>query len=234
MVDPAHRRRRPSPSVLRFAATQAVPRLPGPRRKSRRRCGRSWPVHRGRAVRFAAARPGRCLADGMSFSWSTPKAVPSRLAWEAGVAMADSLLSRYRDDYGRWPQSVGLSVWGTSAMRTAGDDIAEVLALLGVRPIWDDASRRVVEPGTDPAGRTGPAPHRRDRAHLRVFPRRVPHVVTMLDDAVQLAANLDEPAADNYVRPTRKPTSPNTVTSVGPPQGFSARSRAATARACCS
>ena len=50
--------------------------------------------------------------------------------------MADSLLTRYRDDYGRWPQSVGLSVWGTSAMRTAGDDIAEVFALLGVRPIW--------------------------------------------------------------------------------------------------
>src|SRR5258708_16669717 len=59
--------------------------------------------------------------------------------------MADSLLARYRDDYGRWPQSVGLSVWGTSAMRTSGDDIAEVLALLGVRPVWDDASRRVVD-----------------------------------------------------------------------------------------
>ena len=59
--------------------------------------------------------------------------------------MADSLLARYRDDYGTWPQSVGLSVWGTSAMRTSGDDIAEVLALLGVRPVWDDASRRVVD-----------------------------------------------------------------------------------------
>ena len=45
----------------------------------------------------------------------------------------------------QWPRSVGLSVWGTSAMRTSGDDIAEVLALLGVRPVWDEASRRVVD-----------------------------------------------------------------------------------------
>lgn len=57
--------------------------------------------------------------------------------------MAASLLDRYRADHGEWPRSVGLSVWGTSAMRTAGDDVAEVLALLGVRPEWDEASRRV-------------------------------------------------------------------------------------------
>src|SRR6185312_10820634 len=51
--------------------------------------------------------------------------LPSRLAWETGQAMADSLLARYRADTGDWPRSVGLSVWGTSAMRTAGDDVAE-------------------------------------------------------------------------------------------------------------
>ena len=44
--------------------------------------------------------------------------------------MADSLLARYRIDTGEWPRSVGLSIWGTAAMRTAGDDIAEVFALL--------------------------------------------------------------------------------------------------------
>ena len=55
--------------------------------------------------------------------------------------MAESLLQRHLDEAGEYPQSVGLSVWGTSAMRTSGDDIAEVLALLGVMPVWDDASR---------------------------------------------------------------------------------------------
>ena len=114
--------------------------------------------------------------------------------------MADSLLARYRDDHGRWPESVGLSVWGTSAMRTAGDDIAEVLALLGVRPIWDDASRRVVD-----LEAIAPAELGRPRIDVTVrisgfFRDAFPHVVTMLDDAVQLVAGLDEADADNYVR----------------------------------
>ena len=55
----------------------------------------------------------------------------SRLAWETGRAMADSLIERHLNDTGEYPRSVGLSVWGTSAMRTSGDDIAEVLALIG-------------------------------------------------------------------------------------------------------
>ena len=97
------------------------------------------------------------LPTGRNFYSVDPKAVPSRLAWETGQAMADSLLARYRADTGEWPRSVGLSVWGTCAMRTAGDDIAEVLALLGVRPVWDEASRRVT--GLEPIdlGRAGPA-----------------------------------------------------------------------------
>ena len=160
--------------ILRFAATEVVPRLA-------QTAGEIEQVLRALDGRFIASGPSgsplrglvNVLPTGRNFYSVDPKAVPSRLAWETGVAMADSLLSRYRDDYGHWPQSVGLSVWGTSAMRTAGDDIAEVLALLGVRPVWDDASRRVVEPGADPADRTGPAPHRRDRAHLRLLPRRV-------------------------------------------------------------
>src|SRR3984957_13866987 len=57
--------------------------------------------------------------------------------------MADSLLERYLADTGGYPASVGLSVWGTAAMRASGDDLAEVLALLGVRPVWDEASRRL-------------------------------------------------------------------------------------------
>ncbi len=74
------------------------------------------------------------LPTGRNFYSVDPKAVPSRLAWETGQALADSLLERYRTDNGEWPTSVGLSLWGTSAMRTSGDDVAEALALLGVRP----------------------------------------------------------------------------------------------------
>lgn len=187
--------------ILRFAATEVVPRLAGTEREIDQ-------VLRALDGRFIASGPSgsplrglvNVLPTGRNFYSVDPKAVPSRLAWETGVAMADSLLERYRTDHGRWPQSVGLSVWGTSAMRTAGDDIAEVLALLGVRPVWDDASRRVVNLEPIELAELG-----RPRIDVTVrisgfFRDAFPHVVTMLDDAVKLVAGLDEPAADNYVR----------------------------------
>src|SRR5581483_4830152 len=83
------------------------------------------------------------LPTGRNFYSVDPKAIPSRNSWDVGVALADSLLRRYIDDVGEYPRSVGLTIWGTSAMRTQGDDIAEVLSLIGARPVWDDASRRV-------------------------------------------------------------------------------------------
>lgn len=188
-------------AILRFAAGEVVPRLAGT-------AGEIEQVLRGLDGRFIAAGPSgsplrglvNVLPTGRNFYSVDPKAVPSRLAWETGQAMADSLLQRYRDDHGRWPQSVGLSVWGTSAMRTAGDDIAEVFALLGVRPIWDDASRRVVDLEPMTLAELG-----RPRIDVTVrisgfFRDAFPHVVAMLDDAVRLVADLDEPADDNFVR----------------------------------
>ncbi|MEU9790307.1 cobaltochelatase subunit CobN [Streptomyces sparsogenes] len=141
------------------------------------------------------------LPTGRNFYSVDPKAVPSRLAWETGQALADSLLERYRrDNDGAWPRSVGLSLWGTSAMRTSGDDVAEALALLGVRPVWDDASRRVT--GLEPVTREQLGRPRID-VTLRIsgfFRDAFPHVVALLDDAVRLAASLDEPEAENYIR----------------------------------
>ncbi|MFD5727668.1 cobaltochelatase subunit CobN [Streptomyces sp. NPDC058368] len=140
------------------------------------------------------------LPTGRNFYSVDPKAVPSRLAWETGQALADSLLNRYREDNGDWPVSVGLSLWGTSAMRTAGDDIAEAFALLGVRPVWDDASRRVTGLEPIPAAELG---RPRIDVTLRIsgfFRDAFPHTIGLLDDAVRLAASLDEPAELNHVR----------------------------------
>jgi len=140
------------------------------------------------------------LPTGRNFYAVDPKAVPSQLAWETGQQLAESLLARYREDTGQWPASVGLSVWGTAAMRTAGDDVAEVLALLGVRPTWDEASRRVTGLeviGLDELGRP------RIDVVVRIsgfFRDAFPHVVTLLDDAVTLVAGLDEDPDDNLLR----------------------------------
>ena len=188
-------------AILRFAAEEVVPRLAGTSREIEQ-------VLRALDGHYIAAGPSgsplrglvNVLPTGRNFYSVDPKAMPSRLAWETGVAMADSLLARYRADYGDWPRSVGLSAWGTSAMRTSGDDIAEILALLGVRPVWDDASRRVVDLEPIPLTELG-----RPRIDVTVrisgfFRDAFPHVVTMVDDAVRLVAGLDEPVEQNYVR----------------------------------
>ena len=188
-------------AILRFAATEVVPRLA-------ETSGELEQVLRALDGRFIASGPSgsplrglvNVLPTGRNFYSVDPKAVPSRLAWETGAAMADSLLARYRDDYGSWPESVGLSVWGTSAMRTAGDDVAEVLALLGVRPCWDEASRRVN--GLEPIEIAELGRPRID-VTVRIsgfFRDAFPHVVTMLDDAVRMVAGLPEPEHHNYIR----------------------------------
>ncbi|KGH47958.1 cobalamin biosynthesis protein CobN [Modestobacter caceresii] len=140
------------------------------------------------------------LPTGRNFYSVDPRAVPSRLAWETGQGLAESLVERYVTETGAHPRSVGLSVWGTSAMRTSGDDVAQVLALLGVRPVWDEASRRVTKLEPIPLGELG-----RPRIDVTVrisgfFRDAFPHVVTMLDDAVTLAAGLDETPEQNFVR----------------------------------
>ncbi len=140
------------------------------------------------------------LPTGRNFYSVDPKAIPSRLAFQTGQAMAESLLARYLADTGDYPRSVGLSVWGTSAMRTSGDDIAEVFALLGVLPVWDEMSRRVVDLEVVPLPEL-----QRPRIDVTVrisgfFRDAFPHVVAMLDDAVRLVAALDEPHEQNFVR----------------------------------
>jgi cobaltochelatase CobN len=187
--------------ILVFAATEVVPRL---RRTTDEIDHLLHALDGGYVPAGPSGSPLRGLINvlptGRNFYSVDPRAVPSRLAWETGQAMADSLLARYRADTGEWPRSVGLSVWGTSAMRTAGDDVAEVLALLGVRPEWDEASRRVTRLEPVPLAELG-----RPRIDVTVrisgfFRDAFPHVVAMLDDAVRLVASLAESDADNYVR----------------------------------
>ncbi|GAB3363383.1 cobaltochelatase subunit CobN [Modestobacter lapidis] len=189
-------------AVLRFAVEEVVPRL------ERTTDELDMTLHAldgGYVPAGPSGSPLRGLVNvlptGRNFYSVDPRAIPSRLAWETGSAMAESLVERYVADTGAHPRSVGLSVWGTSAMRTSGDDVAEVLALLGVRPVWDDASRRVTGLEPIPLDELG-----RPRIDVTVrisgfFRDAFPHVVTMLDDAVTLVAGLSaESDAENYVK----------------------------------
>ncbi|SFW71203.1 cobaltochelatase subunit CobN [Amycolatopsis australiensis] len=187
--------------VLEFAATEIVPRLAG---TSAELDSVLHALDGGYIPAGPSGSPLRGLVNvlptGRNFYTVDPKAIPSRLAWETGQALAESLLRRYREDTGDWPKSVGLSVWGTSAMRTSGDDAAEVLALLGVQPVWDEASRRVTGIEAIPLSELG-----RPRIDVTVrisgfFRDAFPHVITLLDDAVRLVSGLDEPHDRNFVR----------------------------------
>ena len=72
-----------------------------------------------------------------------------------GQGLGQGLLDKYISEEGQYPEMVGLVIWGTSAMRTHGDDIAQVLYLLGVRPVWQQESRRVTGLEVIPLGELG-------------------------------------------------------------------------------
>ena len=188
-------------AALRFACQEVIPRLA---RTGDEITAILHAVDGGYVPAGPSGSPLRGLINvlptGRNFYSVDPKAIPSRLAYQTGQAMAESLLQRHLDEVGEYPQSVGLSVWGTSAMRTSGDDIAEVLALLGVMPVWDEASRRVVGLEAIDLGELG-----RPRIDVTVrisgfFRDAFPHVVTMLDDAVRMVVDRDEPSHLNFVR----------------------------------
>jgi cobaltochelatase CobN len=140
------------------------------------------------------------LPTGRNFYSVDPKALPSPASWEVGCKLAEALVARHVAEAGGPPRTVGLVLWGTAAMRTGGDDAAQALALLGVRPRWEPESRRVV--GLDPIPLAELGRPRVD-VTLRIsgfFRDAFPHLVALLDDAVRLVAGLDEPPEANPVR----------------------------------
>jgi len=140
------------------------------------------------------------LPTGRNFYSVDPKAIPSALAWDVGRALADRLVERHVAETGACPRVVGLVVWGTANMRTQGDDVAEALALLGVRPVWHPHSGRVE--GLEVMSRAELGRPRVD-VTIRIsgfFRDAFPGVVALLDDAVGLVAALaDESPLDNPV-----------------------------------
>ncbi|MEL6584007.1 MAG: cobaltochelatase subunit CobN, partial [Pseudomonadota bacterium] len=83
------------------------------------------------------------LPTGRNLYTTDPRAVPTRAAYTQGVALAEELIRRHLQDEGDWPRNLVVDLWGSSTMRTAGEDFAMALHLIGVKPVWDDGSERV-------------------------------------------------------------------------------------------
>ena len=140
------------------------------------------------------------LPTGRNFYAVDPRVLPSKAAWEVGQQLAHEVLDRHVKETGRYPESVGISIWGTSAMRTHGDDVAEVLALLGVRPLWQAESRRITGVEVIDLAELG-----RPRIDVTTrisgfFRDAFPHLIDLMDEAVQLVIAMDEPVEENFIR----------------------------------
>ena len=187
-------------NVLRYAASTTHPAL-------LRTTDEIDNLLRGLEGQFVPAGPSgaptrgmaNVLPTGRNFYSVDPKSIPSPAAWEMGKGLAAGLLEKYLEEEGDYPEMVGLVVWGTSAMRTHGDDIAQILHLLGVRPVWQPESRRVLGVEVIPLPELG-----RPRIDVTVrisgfFRDAFPNLIDLLDHAVEMVASLEESPRDNML-----------------------------------
>ncbi len=137
------------------------------------------------------------LPTGRNFYSVDIRGIPTETAWSVGSKAAEAVIERYTQENGEYPQSLAISIWGTSTMRTGGDDIAQVMALMGVRPVWDGMSRRIVDFEVLPASLLN-----RPRVDVTVrvsgfFRDSFPNIINLLNKITQTVADLPETESIN-------------------------------------
>jgi cobaltochelatase CobN len=137
------------------------------------------------------------LPTGRNFFAVDPTSIPTRAAWEIGVKTAKQLLERVKKELGRYPESVGQVLWSIDAYKADGEQLAEILYLIGARPVWDSAGR-VVGVELIPLEELG-------RPRIDVVVRisgivrdTLPNYIHLIDEAVEKAVLVDEPEEMNY------------------------------------
>ncbi|MEG0831223.1 MAG: cobaltochelatase subunit CobN [Acidaminococcaceae bacterium] len=140
------------------------------------------------------------LPTGRNFYGVDSRNLPTPAAWELGKALAEQVIERFIAEEGHYPESVGIVLWSGSNMRSHGQCLAEFMYLLGVRPVWQKSSKRVVAIEVIPL-----AELRRPRIDVTarisgLFRDSMPVAITWLDQAVQLVAKQEENPEQNFVR----------------------------------
>ncbi len=133
------------------------------------------------------------LPTGRNFFSIDSRTLPTPAAWTLGWKSACLLIERHLQEEGDWPRAMVLTAWGTSNMRTGGDDIAQAMALMGVKPEWDNASRRVTGFEIMPLSVLD---RPRVDVTLRIsgfFRDAFPAQIDLLDSAIRAVMALDEP-----------------------------------------
>ncbi|MGJ4932351.1 cobaltochelatase subunit CobN [Bradyrhizobium sp. HKCCYLS2038] len=144
------------------------------------------------------------LPTGRNLTAIDPRAIPTRTAALVGVRAADEVIRRYLQDHGDYPKSLVLDLWASASLRTGGDDLAQALAYLGVRPRWDLNSNRVTGVDVLPLAVLD---RPRIDATLRIsglFRDLFEAQIALFDLAVQTVAARDEDDADNPLAAARR------------------------------
>lgn len=144
------------------------------------------------------------LPTGRNFFAVDVRAVPTPSAWRIGQLAAERLVEGYWQEAGEWPRAIALSAWGTANLRTGGDDVAQALALIGARPLWEETSGRVTGFAITPL-----ADLKRPRVDVTfrvsgLFRDAFPTQMDIIDSAVRAIAALDEPADANPIAANAK------------------------------
>ncbi|MFH1153883.1 MAG: cobaltochelatase subunit CobN [Pseudomonadota bacterium] len=165
----------------------------------------------GRAMesRYISPGPGGTLTRGKTDILPTgrnlysidPRKIPTRAAHAIGVVMADELLKKSMEDTGRYPEKIGMVLWSLDAFRADGEQLAQILHLMGARPVWNETG---LVTGVEPIPL---AELKRPRIDVTVrtseiFRDTLPNLIELLDMAVVMIANLEEGASDNFIRKT--------------------------------
>ena len=140
------------------------------------------------------------LPTGRNFYSVDPRTLPTPVAWEIGKQMAEDIIARYVTEEGHYPESVGIILWATSNLRNHGQCVAEFLYLMGLRPVWQKGSLRVIDIEVIPLSEL-----KRPRVDVTgrisgLFRDSMPSSVTWMDKAVDMVASLDESIEENYIR----------------------------------
>ncbi|WP_259536476.1 cobaltochelatase subunit CobN [Halalkaliarchaeum sp. AArc-CO] len=187
-------------TVLEYVCEEAVPRVRGasaeiPRIADALDGGYVPPGGSGAPTRGGVD----LLPTGRNFYTLDPRKVPARPAWEVGREVAEGVLERHRDEHGEYPEEIGVVAWGTPTVRTRGETIAQVLAAMGVEPVWTDAGR--IE-GVEPIPLS-----ELDRPRVDVTTRvsglfrdAFPAAASVIHEAIDTVADLEEPHDRNYVK----------------------------------
>ncbi len=149
------------------------------------------------------ARPD-VLPTGRNFYSVDVRAVPTAAAWALGRKAADALALRYFQEEGEWPRSIAMSAWGTSNMRTGGDDIAQAMALIGAEPVWQPGTGRVTGFRVMSLAELG---RPRIDVTLKIsgmFRDAFPGQIDLLDSAIRAIADLDENKTANPIAKAAK------------------------------